>query len=1498
MKNHSSQDLWNGAAFLGTNEPIAIVGIGCRFPGGVDSPEFFWKLLKDQKSAITEVPADRFDIERFFDPEPATPGKVMTRWGGFLERIDRFDASFFGISPREAERLDPQQRLLLEVGWEAMEDAGLPPQSGTMLETGVFVGMWLNDFEARLFRKPDQVDFYMTTGSGRYSASGRLSFAFGLQGPSLTVDTACSSSLVAVHLACQSLRNRECRTALAGAANVILQPHITIAYSQSKMMAPDGKCKFGDASADGYVRSEGAAVILLKRLEDVLLDGDRIYAIILGEAVNNDGKTGGSLTTPGGAGQEDMLRKAYKAAGVLPGMVQYVEAHGPGTRAGDPVEINALGSVLKEGRKVGSLCSIGSIKTNLGHTEGAAGLAGLIKVALSIYHSELPASLHLKIPNPAIPWEELPVRIQVEHSPWPDHDGARLAGVSAFGIAGTNAHVVLAEAPEKRIKQPAMEGNEAYLLPLSARSPEALVDMLKTYQKFLAQPGFSLHDLCYSAARKRIHHDHRLAFEAASLEELRATVQDFSLEGTNVAKKSQVGKRKIMFVFPGQGSQWAGMGKQLYTTQPVFREMIDRCEKAFDLLTDWSLLSFLQAEIPPSRLNDIDVVQPMLFAIQVALAAQWQAWGIEAAGVVGHSLGEVAAAVVSGALSLEDGAKVICRRSQLMKRVSGKGSMAVVDLTYEQALQIISGYEGQLSIAVSNSPRSTVISGEPEAIKEVLQSLQGKNIFCRYVKVDVAAHSPQMQPLCPELVRALEGLDAKHASTDIYSTVTATKQAGEKLDAGYWGRNLREPVLFSNAIQQSLLDGYNTFIEISPHPILLQPIEQSILIAQENGTLTAEACTIASLRREEPELRTMLHSLGELYTWGYPVDWERIYPRGEMVRLPTYPWQRESYWLDLANVDYFQTEEMKAVEENAVVEEWMYQIEWETIPRSKKNVPEKPGTWLVVGEGEYPLVLRRRFEIEGYACEIVSGKFEIPAEDYQGIVYFRDDNQAAQGLRSVIGTIARFPSPPKLKVATRGSRPLAGKLEMTGLEQSLLWGMGLVIGEEFPDLWEGCVDVDPNLTAGEAAEVLLPEMVHPDVEFQIALYHGQRYAARLIRLPKKEKPQIPVYWKKDVAYLITGGMGGVGLHLAEWLAEQGVRRLILMGRTPLPPRNAWINEQNSDFPLLSEAEKQKIASIRRIEALGASVHLAFIDVADETQLKDYLEEYRKECWPPIRGVFHAAGATRDRLIAQMEAGDLDAVLRPKVLGAWLLHKYLNELDFFVMFSSIGSVLGQVGQGSYAAANAYLDSLAQYRRGQGLAGISINWGAWKDLGLLNTTGGQVVRENLEKLGIAAFNTQDGLSALGMLLSYPEPPTQAVVFPADWDIFQNRRKGSYQASFTTHLWKKGPEQSETLNDMDVRDELLAMVPGQRCGYLEAFIQQQVAQVLKLPVGRVGLAKPLGTLGLDSLMTIEFRNRLESALKIPISATFAWNYPTIKEMAPFLAEKMGIPLTNRKS
>ncbi|AGC46258.1 polyketide synthase [Myxococcus stipitatus DSM 14675] len=879
-------------------EPIAIIGMACRMPGGAHSPEALWQLLRDGRDAIVEVPPDRWPIDDYFDPDPSADGKMYTRWGGFLKgvRLDELDARFFGIAPREAASMDPQQRLMLEVTWEALANAGQARIANSL--TGVFVGVMLNDYSLLQAREADpaSMDAYLAFGSDPSFMAGRLSYILGAQGPSMAVNTACSSSLVTVQLACQSLRARESNMAIAGGVSVMLAPDGHIVSSRLRSQSPTGRCKTFDASADGYVRGEGCGVVVLKRLSDAWADGDPVLALIRGGAVNHDGPSGG-LTVPSGPAQEDVIRRALASAGVEPAQVSYIEAHGTGTPLGDPIEVRALQKIFAPGRERTHPLCLGSIKTNLGHLEAAAGIAGLMKVVLMLQHREIPPHLHLRERTRAIPWDELPLAIPTEVRPWEVASRSRLAGISSFGLSGINAHLVVEEAPGREVRaSPSPEAPErpAHLLPLSARDEKALRTLAETYQSWLKNASVPLEDLCFSASARKGHYEQRLSVVGRTREELADHLGAFLKEEPRpaIARREASGRRpKVVFVFSGQGSQWPGMARELMSVAPVFRATLEACDQAMRAHVDGSLVSVLSGEGDGALLEDIGFIQPVLFAISVALAAQWRAWGIEPDAVVGHSMGEVAAAHVAGVLSLEDATRVICRRSALLRRVRGSGGMALVEVPLAQARQALEGFEDRLSIAASNGPTSTVLAGAPEALQQVMARLQARNVFCRAIKVDVASHSPQVEPLLPDLMDVLAGLQPKAARLPVYSTVTGGLTDGMDWDAAYWRRNLREPVLFAPVIQQLLKNNASVFLELSPHPILAQSLER---LQRDSGV---DGLVLPSLRREEGEMEVLLQSLGALHTAGHPIDWRALFPRGgRCVPLPAYPWQRSRYW--------------------------------------------------------------------------------------------------------------------------------------------------------------------------------------------------------------------------------------------------------------------------------------------------------------------------------------------------------------------------------------------------------------------------------------------------------------------------------------------------------------------------------------------------------------------------------------------------------------------------
>lgn len=880
-------------------DPIAIIGMSCRFPGANDI-DAFWDLLCDGRDAITEIPADRWDIDRYYDPDPSAPGKMVTRRGGFLDDIHDFDAQFFGISPREAGKIDPRQRLALELTWEALEHADIRPRSLAGSRAGVFVGTLGSDFGTTLFAdNRERIDAYSGPGCAHSVVANRVSYFLDLQGPSISVDTACSGALTALHVGCHSLYQDNIPLALVGGFNIILRPDSHIFFSKAGALAPDGRCKTFDKRANGIARSEGAGMLVLKRLSQAVEDGDRIIALIRGSALNQDGRSNG-IMAPNRQSQEAVLTEAYESADISPRDVQYVEAHGTGTSIGDPIEVQALGAVLGADRSDDLQCALGSVKTNIGHTEPAAGVAGVIKVALAIQHRMLPPTIHFEEPNPLIDFDALPFYVQQTLGPWPDEARPLIAGVSSFGIGGSNAHVVLSDVPatEAQSEETVEDAvaTSTHVLPLSARKSAALRELADRYHTCLIAPDApTLSSLCYTAGTRREQFEHRLACVAGTREELAEQLRSYA-DG-EVHPNSRYGtirlgrSEDLVFVFSGQGTHWPEMGRDLLEKAPAFRDTLEACDERLGELVDYSLIDLLTGNDTTTDINDTEVAQPAIFAIQVALAALWRNRGVVPDVIVGQSLGEVAAAHVAGALSLSEAVSVVVHRSRLMKSVAGRGKTAVVGLPMEQAKLVLTGFDTRLSVAGSSSPQTSVLSGDPDALDQIIASLQQQGIFCRALRgVDIAFHSPHMDPLKETLREALQHLEPRQADIRLVSSVTATEIEGAELDAEYWGRNLREPFLFSNAVQYLVEQGYCNFLEVSPHAVLTSPIQENLAHLGEEGLI------VSSMLRDTSAEETMAEALATLYTNGHEIDWSGIYPEVATTSLPTYPWQREYHW--------------------------------------------------------------------------------------------------------------------------------------------------------------------------------------------------------------------------------------------------------------------------------------------------------------------------------------------------------------------------------------------------------------------------------------------------------------------------------------------------------------------------------------------------------------------------------------------------------------------------
>jgi acyl transferase domain-containing protein len=882
---------------------IAIVGIGCRFPGGVRGPEQFWDLLCGSVDAISEMPPDRFDVAALFDPDPGKPGKLYTRWGGFLERLDTFDADFFGISPREARRIDPHQRLLLEVAWEALEDAGQPADQLAGSGAGVFIGISTNDYGGLQFqpRNAHLIDAHAPAGGVLCIAANRISYCLDLHGPSLAVDTACSSSLTAIHLAAQSLSRGECDLAIAGGVNALLLPEVSIGFCKASMLSPDGRCKPFDANADGYVRSEGAGAIILKRLENAVRDRDSIYAVIRATAVNQDGRTAG-ISVPNAAAQKALLERALCEADVSPCEVQYVKAHGTGTAAGDPREADAIGSVYSQGRPKDQSCLIGSVKGNLGHLEAAAGMAGLIKTALALKQRRIPPSLHFNQPSPAIPFDRLQLRVPTTVEPWPATAGRALASVNSFGFGGANTHAVLAEAPAEGKRSAQDDDGKAQVLPISARSPAALRELAAVYAQLLAGPTApSLGDTCYTTALRRAHHEYRLAVLGRSTSEVAERLSAYLGENdvVDVATGRYIKglEPKLAFVFSGMGPQWWGMGPDLLRDEPVFRSAMQECDGLLRQFADWSLLDELARDDATSRMIEANRAHVANFAVQVALAALWRSWGVVPDAVIGHSSGEMAAVCVAGGLGLREALRLAYHRGRLQHATTGSGGMIAAGIPADMVADLIAGREQRVALAAINGPASVTLSGDVPALTDITESLDRQGRFRRWLPVRVPYHGPQMDVLRDELLESLVDLDCRPTGIPVLSTVTGAWVAdGHRFDAAYWWQNVRQPVQFAAAIDRLANEGYRLFVELSPHPVLAHSILECLTPHGEE-----QAVVLPTLRRNEDERRSMRRSLAGLYAHGRLVDWGAVLGTdGEYIHLPTYPWQRERHWFDPA----------------------------------------------------------------------------------------------------------------------------------------------------------------------------------------------------------------------------------------------------------------------------------------------------------------------------------------------------------------------------------------------------------------------------------------------------------------------------------------------------------------------------------------------------------------------------------------------------------------------
>jgi malonyl CoA-acyl carrier protein transacylase len=1621
---------------------IAVIGMSCRFPGANNINEF-WQNLCNGVESISFF-SDEEIIKAGVDPALVkNPNYVKAK--PILSDVESFDAGFFGYSAKEAELMDPQQRLLLECAWESLEAAGYNPLTydGAI---GIYAGAVMNTYLLNnIYPNRHQLDvndnlqvatidsmggLQMMVANDKDYLTTRISYKLNLTGPSVNVQTACSTSLVAIHMACASLLSGESDMALAGGVSVNVPQKIGHLYQEGMIVTPDGHCRAFDAAAKGTIFGSGAGIVVLKRLEDAQADGDHIYAVVKGSAVNNDGGTKVGYMAPNGDGQAAVVTEAMALAGVDADTISYVEAHGTGTPLGDPIEIGGLTQAFRASTQSKNFCGIGSVKTNVGHLQIASGVVGFMKTVLSLYHKKIPPSLHFEQPNPQLDLPNTPFYVNTTLKDWHTEGYPRRAGVNSLGIGGTNAHVILEEAPvgiqnskyptgtpktykiqnEDPIERP------YHLLALSAKNEQALAQLRHRYREFLtSNESVVIADVCYTANTGREHFNHRLAVVADSKEQLVEQLADLtSPKSAQLNNKSP----KIAFLFTGQGSQYINMGRQLYETQPRFRQTLEQCDEILRPYLEHSLLEVLYPTHPKkevsSLLNQTAYTQPALFAFEYALYQLWKSWGIEPDVVMGHSVGEYVAAVSAGVFSLEDALKLIAQRGRLMQQLPSGGEMVSLMACEEKVREVIAPYHGRVALAAINGPESVVISGVSVDIAAICHQLEAQGVKTKRLQVSHAFHSPLMTPMLADFEAIANQVTYNQAQIPLISNVTGQIADEQITTAQYWVNHVRQTVRFADSMQTLHKLGYEVFLEIGPLPILLGMGRQCL---PEN-----ESLWLPSLREGIPEWQQLLDSLAKLYAQGVNVNWsgfEQDYPR-QKVALPTYPFQRQRYWientprdqqplavsgeniqtpierfLDQGNTQElvelvqkagnFSLEQRKLLPEILSVlvkehkqhlipenlQDLCYELVWRLQPNIQQHsiadyIPDpkemsdrsaaplehrlKPQAqqlmsqhhelggeilenWLIFADKqgigqqlskllrsqqksctlvfagtEYKQISEQEFTInpglpqdfqrliqfigtgEHTSKSLPSSQSLIPNPQLHGVVYLwnldaveasnltlADLEVASQtgcgGVLSLIQSLINqaFSHPLTLWLVTQGAQRVGVESTVVGVAQSPVWGLGKVITNEHPEFNCTLVDLDPQ--GNNHAQALLTEICsHKSTisETQVAFRNGQRYVNRLVRSNKIVKKSLQI--KADGTYLITGGLGGIGLLVAQWLVEHGAKYLVLAGR--------------------SSPNEAATATLRRLEEAGTQVVVMQTDVSLEKDMTTLLSKM-KTSMPPLKGIIHGAGIFDDRLLVDHQRYLFAKVFAPKVSGAWNLHTLTQDLplDFFVLFSSVASILGSAGLANYAAANAFLDALAHYRRSLNLPGLSINWGPWSMVGMAKAVGSRSEIQWATK-GIKPIEPQQALSILENMLLQDAP--QLGVMQLNWSKFLQQFSRSSYPSFVSEIAQQVQEVASTRvpqknNLSQLLDQIKVNSLEQNQSLLITYLGEQIAKVLGITQSALNIDEPLNTMGLDSLMGVELRNRLRAELEIDIPVTKFLGGMNIVSLTELIGEQL---------